>query len=163
MRSAICPECGNVNVSESVEGQFIECPKCGAEIPSAIPPNYPAMKRRLLLLTVRRKLRALCDATGLGPSTGERICCALIVALIPFAISFGLSFAFRQPAGFAALQGDGSFVSFAVCGLLIGIMSDERLSQSKTRLAAELPSAEIAWQEHKERQRAKQEAKRQAE
>jgi hypothetical protein len=121
-------------------------------------PYFPAMKRRLTILRVRQKVRALCDATGLGPSTGERMCCALIAAVVPFVLSFCLSIAFRQPAGYAAMQGVGSFLLFAAAGLfLVSGMSDKELSASISRLAAELPAAEAAWKEHKDREQAEQE------
>jgi hypothetical protein len=116
------------------------------------------MKRRLAILQVRQKVRALCDATGLGPSTGERMCCALIASVVPFVLSFGLSIAFRQSAGYAAIQGIGSFLIFAAAGLfLVSGVSDKELSASISRLAAELPAAEAAWEDHEERERAEQE------
>lgn len=80
------------------------------------PPNYPGMRRHFSLLQLRQRVRDLCDWSGLGPSTGERLCFALIVAVIPFVISFVFSFAFREPAGYAALQGVGrssSLLSFS--------------------------------------------------
>jgi hypothetical protein len=130
------------------------------EVVSAAP-NYPAMKRRLAILQMRQKVRALCDATGLGPSFGERLCCALIVGVVPFVVSFVLAFAFREPAGYAALQGVGAFALVALFGiLLIGRASDEELENWRVAMAAELPRAEALWREHQRRTHMERIAKR---
>jgi hypothetical protein len=114
--------------------------------------NYPAMKRRLTIVQVRQKLRALCDRIGFGPSTGERCIVALIAAMIPFALSFVLAILIREPAGYAAMQGVGSFVLVALFGiLLIGTQADDDLEAVRVDLATKLPLAEAAWHENKSR------------
>jgi hypothetical protein len=130
---------------------------------SGRPPNYPGMRRRLLLLQLRQRVRSLCDWTGFGPSTGERLCCALIAALVPFVFSFALSFAFRQPAGYAALQGVGAVIIVAgFLALLIGWATDEELEARRTRLANEIPGAEAAWQAYQNKLSANREAAKEA-
>lgn len=127
------------------------------------PPNYPGMRRRLALLQLRQRVRSLCDWTGLGPSNGERLCFALIVALLPFVFSFALSFAFHQPAGYAALQGVGAFVIVTgFLGLLIGWATDTELEARKARLLHELPEAEAAWYAYQNKVSAIREAAREA-
>lgn len=114
--------------------------------------QYPGMKRRLVIVQVRQMLRAACDRIGLGPSAGERFCCVLIVAMVPFALSFVLAFLTREPPGYAALQGVGSFVLVALAGaLLIGRKSDDDLEALRVKLTAQLPLAETAWRERKSR------------
>jgi hypothetical protein len=82
----------------------------------------------------------------------------LIVGVIPFVVSFALAFAFREPAGYAALQGLGSFVIVSLCcSLLIGWASDEELASRQAWLVQELPKAERAWREQKERSLAQRE------
>ena len=125
---------------------------------SGPPPNYPGMRRRLSLLQLRQRIRSLCDSIGFGPSTGERLCCAVIAAVIPFAFSLVLSFAFRQPAGYAALQGVGAFIIVAgFLSVLIGGATDAELEARKARLLHELPKVEAAWQAYQNRLRAKRE------
>jgi hypothetical protein len=66
----------------------------------------------------------------------------LIVGVIPFVISFVIAFLIREPAGYAALQGVGSFALTAMFGmLLVGKQSDEQMETWREQLVRELPMA----------------------
>jgi hypothetical protein len=138
------------------------------EVPAA-GANYPALRREFLLVRLRQQARALCDAAHLGPSTGERFACAVIVGVVPFAVSFGLAFAFREPAGLAVVQGVLAYlIVAAVLSLLVTVGTDGALDARRVQLARELPAARAAWAEQRElarleRARAAEEARRRRE
>jgi hypothetical protein len=114
--------------------------------------QYPAIKRRLAVVQVRQKLRAMCDRIGFGPSTGERCIVAIIAGMVPFALSFVLAILIREPAGYAAMQGVASFVLVALCGILLfGWQSDGELEALRAALVAQLLMTKAAWHEHKGR------------
>jgi hypothetical protein len=120
--------------------------------------SYGALRRELVLITLRQKFRRLCDVVHLGPSTGERLCFALMVGVIPFAASFGLSLAMSQPALYATIQGIASFALVGTfCSLLVTIGKDERMELRRDEIlrdltaVAELPAAESADQRQQPR------------
>jgi outer membrane murein-binding lipoprotein Lpp/DNA-directed RNA polymerase subunit M/transcription elongation factor TFIIS len=110
------------------------------------------LRRELSFIQLRQRVRGLCGKV-LGPSAGERLVCALTVAIIPFALSFGVSIAFQQPALFAALQGVGAFLIVAVvCSLLVTIGgSDEALEERRVRLVEKIPAVQAALRQREER------------
>jgi len=113
------------------------------------------MRREFLFVQLRQRMRALCGKVGLGQSAGERICCALMVAVVPFAISFGLSFTLHQPALYASLQG---LVAFAIVATFCSVLvtkggSDETLESRRMQIAKDLPTAREAWIEEQEKAR----------
>ncbi|SRR5579883_423195 len=100
------------------------------------------IQRKLAIIQLRQRVRGFCDKVGLGPTTGERFCCMLIVGVIPFVISFVIAILTREPAGYAALQGVGSFALTALFGmLLVGKQADEQLETRREQLVLELPTA----------------------
>jgi hypothetical protein len=112
------------------------------------------MRKELRLIRVRQGFRALCDAVRLGPSTGERVCCGLIVAVIPFLLSFGLCIAFQAPAVLAILVSGATFaVVGGSCSLLAAGASDRALASRRAHIVRALPLAQAAWSEQRERAR----------
>jgi probable HAF family extracellular repeat protein len=94
--------------------------------------SYPATKRRLAI-QLCQKVRAFWCATDLGQSFGERLYSAVIVAVIPFVVAF----AFREPAGYAALQGVGAFALAALFGMLLTGRTKTREGRFRARLRLE--------------------------
>jgi hypothetical protein len=162
--NVVCPWCGSkVRVAEQDAGKKVHCPECRGVIftaaPAQLPPahsteepagrvplTYPQMRRALVLIQLRQRVRALCDAIHLGPSTGERVCCALIVAVMPFTLSFALSIAVHEPPLYAVLQGVGAFLIVAtVLSLLVTVGGDGALESRRAEIVRVLPRAEAAW------------------
>jgi probable HAF family extracellular repeat protein len=100
-------------------------------------PSYPAAKRQLVILPPRQKVRGFWDAADLGPSIGERWCCVVIVAVIPFVVGSVLAFAFREPAGSAALQGIAAFALVALLGILLTGRAEASRARHRTQLRLE--------------------------
>jgi hypothetical protein len=74
------------------------------------------------------------------------LCCALIVAVVPFALSFALSIAVHEPPLYAVLQGVGAFAIVAVVlTLLVTVGADEALEARRGELVRSLPGSEATW------------------
>ncbi len=169
MLATKCPSCGAVfTVRDEQAGKSLSCPKCNGlvatrpatrrvepqpaaaeaaedlAVPAGPPPRSPAgLRRELAFITIRQRFRTLCEKVHLGSSAGERVCVALIIGVVPFGLSFGLSLAMSQPALYAVIQGAASFLlTGAVCSMLAVGPSDERLEARRASiLGDELPAA----------------------
>jgi hypothetical protein len=167
-----CASCGHTGkVPDTFEGLKVKCPGCGtplavgtappADGTGTPPPSYHRARRELALIQLRQRARWLCDRIGLGPSTGERFCCGLIVAVVPFGVSFLVAIAFHEQALHAVLQGVGSFALVATfCALLVTVGQDEALEGRRAYLVRELPAAEAALRERRRQARMEKERRR---
>lgn len=94
---------------------------------------------------------------------GERFACAVIVAVVPFAASFGLAIAVQEQPILAVVQGVlAYFIVATVLSLLVTVGTDEALQARKERLLRALPAAEAAWRQEKEEARRLREEEREA-
>jgi membrane protein YdbS with pleckstrin-like domain len=164
-----CPKCGaTFTVRDELAGQEKSCNQCKSRlrVPSVRPKkgldaepdepdtlkatSYPRMRRSQSTLRVQQKVRAVLDASGFGPSTLGRLCFALILALVPFGISLGLSFAFHaSPAN--AIASAAAILATAFVPVLILVVgpSDAEVEKQIHYITANLPRAKAAWLQHK--------------